>query len=146
MIKKLIYAFILICVYAACSNESDPVANKANFIRIYDNSNFNSAYTQLALRQTPDGGFLILGSRKIDNSNFAGIYILKVNAFGEFVNEIEIESTHVSPSPQLFELASSYYFFCMTSVGLQTELVKLDVDGNIEKINPVNTSYPLAAA
>jgi hypothetical protein len=145
-IKKLTCALTLMLAFAACSNESDPVANKANFTRIYDNNNFNTAYTPLDLRQTPDGGFLILGSRRLVNSNFTGIYILKVNEFGEFVNEIELESDHVSPAPQLFELGGSYYFFCMTPVGLRTELIKLDVDGNIEKVNPVNASYPLAAA
>ena len=80
-IKKLSYAFVLVLACAACSNESDPVANKANFTRIYDNNNFNTAYTPLDLKQTPDGGFLILGSRRLDKSNFTGIYILKVNEF-----------------------------------------------------------------
>ena len=145
-IQKFFSTVIFICGIAACSNENDPVADKANFVRIYDNNNFNTSYSPLDLRQTPDGGFLILGSRRIENSNFSGIYILKVNEFGEFVNEIEVESDHVSPAPQLLESAGSYYFFCMTPVGLQAELIKLDAAGNIEQVSPVGASYPLAAA
>ena len=144
--KKLIYSFFLICVCAACANDSDPVADKANFVRIYDNGSFNASYNPLDVRQTPDGGFLILGSRRLTDSNFSGIYILKVNELGEIVNELEIESAHVSASGQLLESGGSYYFFCMTPVGLRAELIKLDIDGNIEKVNTVNASYPLAAS
>jgi len=146
MIKNLpyVFAFLLACI--ACSNESDPVANKANFTRIYDNNNFSAAYTPLDLQQTPDGGFLILGSRRLGNTTFTGIYILKVNEFGEFVHEVELESDHVSPAPHLLALDGSYYFFCMTPVGLRTELIKLNEDGDIEQVSAVNASYPLAAA
>jgi len=73
----------------ACSNESDPAADKANFTRIYDNNKFEASYFPIDMIQTPDGGYLILGGRRLVDSNFSGIYLMKVDEFGAFISEKE---------------------------------------------------------
>ncbi len=79
---------LLILLIGSCSNDSDPIADKSNFTRIYDNNHFNASFYPIDMKQTPDGGYLILGKRRIQNSNFSGIYIMKADEFGDsFLNK-----------------------------------------------------------
>ncbi len=138
--------FLIIIIVGACSNNSDPVADKSNFTRIYDNDKFNASYYPIDMRQTPDGGYLILGKRRIKDSNFSGIYIMKVDEFGGFISEQEIDDGLVNPIGPLLESGGSYFFFCMTSIGLQSQLITMDADGILN--DPINLggSYPAAAS
>ncbi len=142
---KNLTVFGLLLFLIACSNESDPVADKSNFTRIYDNDRFNTSYYPIDIRQTTDGGFLILGGRRLKDSNFSGAYVLKVDEFGSYVSDLEVDSELVSPVGQLLEANGKFYFFCMTSVGLQTQLIELDAEGAITKTISVGASYPTAA-
>jgi hypothetical protein len=83
------YLFILaLVVLIGCSNDSDPAAGKASFTRIYDNNKFNAAYNPIDIKQTPDGGYLILGGRSVERLlPFRGIYLLRVDAFGGVESE-----------------------------------------------------------
>lgn len=139
-------AFLLFFIASACSNETDPSADKANFTRIYDNDKFNTSYYPIDMRQTPDGGYLLLGGRRLVDSNFSGAYIMKVDAFGGFLSDIEVDSDFINPAGSLLEANGKYYFFCMTSVGLQTQLVEMDADGVISQNISVGGSYPTVAA
>ena len=130
----------------SCANESSPTIDKLNFTRIYDNNKFNTSYYPIDMRQTSDGGYLILGGRRLKDSNFTGTYIMKVDEFGVFVSDQEVDSKYINPVGQLLEVSGKYYFFCMTSVGLQTQLVELDVNGAITKNTSVSGSYPMVAA
>lgn len=140
----LIISYFLLVL--GCSNESDPVSDKSNFTRIFDNDKFNASFYPLDLKQTADGGYLILGGRRIQESNFLGIYIMKVNEFGDFISEQEVDAQFVNPIGPLMENNGSYYFFCMTSVGLQTQLLKLDSEGTLSEPIAIAGSYPAAAA
>ncbi len=140
----LIVSYLLLVV--GCSNESDPVSDKSNFTRIFDNDKFNASFYPLDLKQTADGGYLILGGRRIQESNFLGIYIMKVNEFGDFISEQEVDAQFVNPIGPLMENNGSYYFFCMTSVGLQTQLLKFDSEGTLSEPIVIAGSYPAAAA
>lgn len=142
---RYIFLFALLVVLG-CSNDSDPAADKASFTHIYDNNKFNATYYPIDIKQTPDGGYLILGGRRLENSNFAGIYLLKVDAFGGFVSEVEVDDELVAPIGPLMLNNNNYYFFCMTNVGLQTQLVRVDGDGLITDQFAVGNSYPAAAA
>jgi len=141
-----IIVLLLCLVLSACSNDSDPVADMANFTRIYDSNKYNTAYTPLDIEQTADGGFLILASRRLSASNFPGIYIMRVDEFGAFVSEELVDEQYVNPVGNLLFLNDSYYFFCMTSVGLQTQLIKVNAGGEIGDVSNVGGSYPTAAA
>lgn len=136
----------LIFVFVGCSNESDPDSDKSSFTRIYDNDKFNASFYPIDMKQTPDGGYLILGGRRIENSNFSGIYILKTDEFGSFVSEQEVDENYVNPIGSLLESGGKYYFFCMNSVGLQTQLFEMDAEGTLNNPIDVGGSYPAAAA
>jgi hypothetical protein len=140
----LLFALVL---FFGCSNEADPTAEKASFTRIYDNNKFNATYYPIDIKQTPDGGYLILGGRRLDNSNFAGIYLLKVDEFGGYVSEVEVDDELVAPiGPLMPHSDGGYYFFCMLDVGLQTQLIRVDADGTVADPVAVGNSYPAAAA
>jgi hypothetical protein len=141
--RTLILAFAVFLF--ACSNESDPIADQSYFTRIYDNDKFNASYFPIDIKQTTDKGYLILGGRRIDESNFTGIYLLRVDAFGNFISEIEVEDL-VNPVGPLLSSNGKFYFFSMTSVGLQTQLVELSETGEVGNIIDVGGSYPAAAA
>ncbi len=94
--------FLMTLFTVACSNNSDPIADKSNFNRIYDNDRFNTSYYPIDVTQTPDGPILM------DNN--------------------------------------AYYFFSMTSVGLQSQLIAMDADGQIQQTVQVGGTYPAAAA
>lgn len=143
---RFILALSIFSLFLGCSNESDPAADKASFTRIYDNNKFNASFYPIDIKQTPDGGYLILGGRRIENSNFIGIYILKTDEYGAFISEQEVDENFVNPIGSLLESGGKYFFFCMTSVGLQTQLFEMDSEGTLG--NPINVggSYPAAAA
>lgn len=142
------YSLMLLIVLfgGSCANEADSVADKSNFTRIYDNDKFNTSYFPIDMRQTPDGGYLILGGRRIEDSNFSGVYITKVDELGAFVSEQEVDEVNVNPIGPLMEINGKYYFFCMTAVGLQTQLIEMDASGIIAQTIDVRGSYPTAAA
>lgn len=142
---RLLFALSLFIVFG-CSNESDPALDKSSFTRIYDNDKFNGSFYPIDVKQTPDGGYLILGGRRIENSNFSGIYILKTDEFGGFISEQEVDENFVNPIGSLLENGGTYFFFCMTSVGLQTQLFEMDAEGTLGNPIDVGGSYPAAAA
>ncbi|HPI81020.1 MAG TPA: hypothetical protein PLM35_10850, partial [Cyclobacteriaceae bacterium] len=141
------YVFILLCsLGVSCANESDPEADKANFVRIYDSDLYNASFNPIDLQQTADGGYLFLGSRKLDGSNFSGAYLLKVDALGAFVSEQLVDEGYVAPAGGLLPLNGNYYFFCMSAPSLETQLVEVGPEGTILETYPVGGTYPTAAA
>ncbi|MEQ8425138.1 MAG: hypothetical protein RIA63_10545 [Cyclobacteriaceae bacterium] len=140
------YLFLLFSIAMACANDSDPEADKANFTRIYDSNKYNTSYNPIDMKQTADGGYLFLASRRLDESNFHGIYLMKVDEFGAFISEQLVDEQYVNPVGELLFLNDKYYFFCMTSVSLQTQLVEVDSQGEIIQVFGVGGSYPTAAA
>jgi hypothetical protein len=132
----------------SCEEEADPALNEETFTKIYDNNLFNAAYNPIDFKQTPDGGYLILGSRRLEDSNFSGIYMLKVNSQGIFEKEIEVDVAYVNPVASLMELNGEYYFFCMEELTLQAQMARTDPMLENITITPLqdNITYPSAAA
>jgi hypothetical protein len=133
-------------VVLCCSNDSDPAADKANFTKIFDNNQFDASYYPIDMVQTPEGGYLILGNRSLTTSSFSGIYLMKADALGNFVSAREVSDTLVNPIGNILTANGKYYFFCMTAVGLQTQLIEMDDSGAITQQTNVGASYPAAAA
>ena len=141
------YLLILTCLLTiACSNDSDPEADKANFTHIYDSQLYNTSYEPIEIKQTPDGGYLVLASRRLESSNFPGIYLMKVDEFGGLISGQLVDEQYVSPTGELMELNESYFFFCMTELNLQTHLIEINAEGEILQTTNVGSSYPSAAA
>ncbi len=130
----------------ACNNDGDPTVDKASFVKIYNSNRFNDAYLPIDIQQTADGGYLILGSRKLEESNFKGVYIMKLNEFGDFISEQLVDEQYVNPIGSLLPLNDSYFFFCMTELGVSTQLIELSSTGDIAQIVNIGYTYPAAAA
>lgn len=141
------YIILLLSLFAlSCANESDPEADKSNFVRIYDSDKYNASYNPIDMQQTPDGGYLFLGSRRLEESNFSGAYLMKVDEFGAFVSELLVDEEYLNPVGDLMFLNDKYYFFCMAAVSFQTQLIEVDTDGVILEVYNVGGAYPTAAA
>ncbi len=142
-----IYSYLIVfglCI--ACANDPDPAADQSEFVKIYDNIQFSNSYFPIDIRQTPDGGYVILGGRRLQTSNFSGVYLMKVDKFGKYISDDEVSDNLVSPVGRLLESGGKYYFFCMTNVGLQTQLCELDDTGKLTRTIAVGGSYPTVAA
>ena len=148
--EKKLYILVLFIAgfaFASCSEESNPEFDTDNFTTIFDNNKFDASYFPIDMRQTPDGGYLILGGRKLNESNFTGIYLLKADKFGNFVKEIEVDETSVNPIAKLTEYQTKYYFFCMDPITQEAQIADVDADLAAVTITPVQggLTYPAAA-
>ena len=100
MLKRFIL-FIPILWLSACLEEQSGSLDKKAFIKIYDNSEFHSSFYAIDMKQTSDGGYLILGGKtELDEEehrkySFKCI-LLKVDQYGNKENELEIERLCVS--------------------------------------------------
>ena len=131
----------------SCVEESDPDFDEQNFTSIYDSEQFSDTFNPVDFRQTPDGGYLVLAERKIPESNFPGIYIMKVDRFGDFVKEVSLEDQYVNPVADLMEIGDAYYFFGMDAFSLQGRLFKVDEKADSVVILPAGSvTYPAAAS
>lgn len=147
MLKKYIL-LLPILIATACLEESTTALDEKAFTRIYDNDQFDASYYPIDMRQTADGGYLMLGGRRLDNTNFSGIYLLKADRFGNFVKELEVDESFVNPIAQLISSGSSFKFFCMDPLTLETYLATVDENLGAVTMAPLDLilTYPAAAA
>ena len=151
MIKKLhtLLCLVLVVILAtSCSEESNPAFDTQNFNTIFDNNDFDASYFPIDMRQTPDGGYIILGGRKLADSNFTGIYLMKADKFGNFVKELEVEETFVNPVAKFAEFQTKYYFFCMDPLTQQAQIANVDANLDAVSVTPVQggLTYPAASS
>jgi hypothetical protein len=152
MLKRLYTLLFLAVIGFSCSEESKPTFDSENFTSIFDNYKFSIAYTPIDMIQTADGGYIILASRKLTDSDISGIYLLKADKTGNFVKELEVDETYVNPVGHFTQIGESYYFFCMEYPTMQANIASVDV--NIESVafmpvassNGVNATYPSVAS
>lgn len=147
-IYAILSAILGFSLLMSCSEESNPEFDMQTFTTIFDNNKFDASYFPIDMRQTPDGGYIILGGRRLDDSNFTGIYLLKADKFGNFEKEIEVEETSVNPVAKFTEYQTKYYFFCMDPLTQQAQIANVDVNLDAVTITPVQggLTYPAAAS
>jgi hypothetical protein len=121
-----------------CGEEPDPRTEAEKFVSIYDNNQLNAIYFPIDVKQTADGGYIMLAAKgtiapdaSSNNPNFYYTYILRADKNGNFVRENEMESNYVSPVGDLIAIGDRYYFFCRDSQTFLTKLITLDADGNL---------------
>lgn len=146
--KSFLLIFVLAGFAFSCTEESNPTFDTDNFTTIFDNNRFEASYFPIDIRETPDGGYLVLGGRKLNDSNFTGIYLLKADKNGKFVKEIEVDETSVNPIATLTALQGKYYFFCMDPVTQVAQIADVDAELAAVTITPVQggLTYPSAAS
>lgn len=153
MLKRIIL-FIPVIVLSACLEESSEKLDKKAFTRIYDNSEFYSSFYAIDMKQTADGGYLILGGKtevlkeggESQNVNTPlGVYLLKTDELGNIVNELELDKAFTYPIGKLNQLGDSFYFFCMDA-GKNAVLVNVDQLATSSQQTTLSTSLPLPLA
>lgn len=141
----------------ACLEESSPEQDKKAFTRIYDNNQFHDSFQTLDMKQTADGGYLILGGRTsvfVENGESQNVhtpmkpYLIKTDALGNLVNELELSEELYYPIGNLNEIDGSYYFFCMDASTKVASLVGVDANAEIALVSALSTQliFPLASA
>lgn len=149
MRSPLAFVFLIFIILSvSCSEKSDVTLDQDNFTSIFDDNEFSVSIFPIDVKQTADGGYLILGERRLQNSNFRGIYLMKADKFGKFVNGLEVDEQFVNPVPDLMLSGDRFYFFCMDGLNLQSHLVSVTQDTVGATITPVNggLTYPSAAS
>lgn len=155
MLKRILL-FIPVIILSACLEESSGELDKKAFTKIYDNSEFYSSFYAIDMKQTTDGGYLILGGKtsvvkedgESQNVNSPlGIYLLKVDESGNMVTELELEETYVYPIGNLNQIGDSFYFFCMDA-SMNAFLVNVDQLAEFADVLTLSTtlSLPLASS
>ncbi len=145
--KQLLLLFLSVILIVSCVEETNPEFDQKSFTKIYDNNLFTTDYFPIDMVQTEDGGYLILGGRRLENTNFTGIYLMKADKEGNFVSDIEVDESFVNPIAQLAFINNTYQFFCMDPLTLQVQLAQTDTNLEAVNIAPVNGAlyYPCAA-
>lgn len=129
-----------------CDIGDNVINTDASFLRIYDDSQFDGSYIPLDIQQTEDEGYLILAGKRIEESNFIGIQVLKLDKEGGFEGITTIETEYVHPIGEFLKTDEGYFFFCMHAISLQAHIIAIDADGSLLSTTPIaNTFYPLAA-
>jgi hypothetical protein len=125
------------------NKETDP---KNTFVKIYENQDFSQAIIPIDIKQTSDGGFIHLAKRRIPESSFYGIYVMKTNALGEFVSEQMVSSDYVNPVFSLMKSGNLYFFFCM-DINAKAKLMSINENGQILNVTEIiEVIYPLNAS
>ena len=150
---KASYLYIIslsICsvLLGACDIADNEISPEESFFRIYDHSIFQSSFIPIDVQQTADGGFIVLGATRIDDADFSGVYLLKVDEYGEFVSDANLSSQFVQPVNQLIRQGDNFYFVAMDATSLQGQLFTLNAGGQLTDTTAIggNVFYPLYAS
>lgn len=146
--RNIFLILMLLFQLPACIEDPETDPAKQGFTKIYDDSNFSASQFPIDVAETSEGGFLILGGRTLDDTNFSGIYILKADQYGNFVRSLEVDENFVNPVGDLMNIGANYYFLCMDPVTLQTHIAMVDANAETFTATPVTSflPYPAAAA
>lgn len=137
--------WLFLVLISGCNDPNDTEPS-VNFLKIYDDTRFNASYIPIDIVQTIDEGYLILSGTRLESSDFIGVYVLKVDKDGNFVNHITFPETVVHPVANWLLLGDTYYFFAMNSTNLSVELYGVSQGGNLLDPLTVNMTYPLHAS
>ncbi len=140
--------FLLPLLLSACLEKADPGLEEKSFFRIYDNADFNASFTPLDVQQSNDNGYLILATKRLQGSNFTGVYILKVDKSGHIVNEVDdFDTQFVNPVGPLLPINGAFHFVCMDANTQEAQLIRLTADGEVDGApTPIGLTYPLATS
>jgi hypothetical protein len=146
-LRSLTLYILAIVGFVSCSEESNPKLDEEIFTKIYDNKKFYATYSPIAIVQTPDEGFLMLGEKTHEDTTiYHDIYLIKVDKSGNFVKEQEVDKASVNPIAELMEFQAKYYFFCMDEASKEAQIAEVDANLEAITVNTVNgVGYPLAA-
>ena len=149
---SLLIIFALSLVTVSCLEDASPASEEKKFVRIYDHTEFNASFKAIDIKQTPDGGYLVLASQavELEEGQFSnqGIYLLKVDKEGQFVRHLSIDASYINALPLLAEDNGSYYFVCTSTdefYTMQIGAVDAELTG-VEFTSVSSLLYPAAVS
>ena len=146
MKSKTLFFLLILFLSSSCDIAKNDVLPDDTFVKIYDDSRFEQEYYPLDVIQTADNGYLILSEVKYDQSLFTSINILKTDAMGDIVLSTQMPAPYVNAVGGLNKIDGNYYFVCMDSNNLSSQLVMVDNAGVIGDPVPLGgITYPLVS-
>src|SRR5690606_3985132 len=97
MMKQLLLLFLSVILIVSCVEETSSEFDQKSFTKIYDNNLFTTNYFPIDMVQTEDGGYLILGGRRLETPSFIGRYLRKADKDGNFVSDVEVDESFTNP-------------------------------------------------
>lgn len=140
-LRGLSLSFLILLI--SCSEEE--VSAEDSFFKIYDDSNADLSYNPIDFVQTTDG-FILLTGTELNNSDYMGIKLVKIDSEGEF--ELDVDLTgYVVPIGDVQLIDSVAYFFGMNPLTLDVALLGVNTDLQLV-VESVFTGleYPLASS
>ena len=133
--------FLSTLLVTGCFEEENPAAEENSFLRIYDNNTYSQAFDPLDVKQTSDGGFLILARKLNNTSGYSDPYLLKTDKTGKIISEInEVGTDTGHPVGPLLFVGGAYYFFCLNKTDTRVVLVKVLPDGTVESTQAISNN------
>ena len=132
-------------ILMSCDEETE-LAPTDKYLKIYDDRSYNNTYKPISMIDTETGGTLVLTERSLQNSNFAGCSIIRIDSIGDITSTVEVPDNIVAPVGGLLQMGSSYFFIAMDENSLLTQLVPVNEDGSVGTPNVIGLRYPLAAS
>ena len=128
-----------LCLFGCDIQENDtPIEEQ--FISILDDSRFESSFIPIDIKQMDDGGFMILSGRRITQSDFIGVTVIRTDAAGQFLSIEELESSFVQPVKELMPFNGQFYFVCMNNVSLRAQLMQISPEGSVSLVSAIGNS------
>ena len=139
---------LVVVLLSACDIQDNEIEPESVFTKIYNTDNYTDAFTSLSITQTADSGYLILAGREEVDTDFLGIYLIKVDKVGDFVWERSAGEAYANPVSDWIVSGNNYQFFCMDKLNLGTYLLQVNhQDGSTSEISYLGgLQYPLAAS
>lgn len=131
-------------IFLSCSE--DELEDTDSFTRIIEDGTYNNAYFPIGIRETTDGGAIVVSAKSSDPENYPEVVIIKVDDEGLWENETSLPDPYVSPIGEIMSTDSVFYFFCMDENNFRTYLVSVNQEGEVgaPAILGGSPTFPLA--
>ena len=138
--KKLLYIVILASLVGCKEEAFEP---SSAFTRIYDSNRGSEGYYPIDFIQT-SAGYTILTGQTLDDSDYLGVKLIRVDEEGTFLFEDNLTSDYVVPIGDMVSIDSVGYFFAMEPTSLNPVLFEI-TDSAYNATEIAGLDYPLAA-
>ncbi|MBX2842545.1 MAG: hypothetical protein KTR26_12300 [Flammeovirgaceae bacterium] len=112
-IKVLCIYLVLSLAIFGCSSDVEEVEPNNRFTKVYNNENFDDSFFALDVKQTADGGYLLLGRKELEDSPYGGVYVIKTDDEGNYQWQAVPTSEFRNPVPNFIFIDGAYHFVCM---------------------------------
>ncbi|WP_448529789.1 hypothetical protein [Raineya sp.] len=145
---KKFFSIILgiLSLWACDISKNKEIKPEEVFVKIYENNNFDQNFTPLDIKQTTDGGYLILGEYASNGfSPFPAVYLMKVQPDGKFEWEYLARENYVTPISELLPSTDGNFEFFCSAQNDSLKPVRLSATQNPQELAKYNLIRGLVA-